>query len=130
MKREVARDLVYKIIFQMSFHDDFEQRYKNMIDEYEIKGSQKEYALKTVQGILDNLEDIDNVIKENLHGWTFDRLATHVVAVLRLGIYEIKYNDDIPALVALNEAVSLGHKYSDEKEAIFVNGLLNSVYKK
>ena len=130
MKRDVARDLVYKIIFQMNFHDDFAERYEQMILDNGIKGTQGEYAKKTVKGILDNLEEIDNTIKDNLKGWKFERLSTHVIAVLRLGVFEIMYNEDIPPLVGLNEAVSLAHTYSDEKEAIFVNGLLNSVYKK
>lgn len=130
LKRDTARDLVYKIIFQMSFHEDFSERYEKMILDNKITGVQGEYAKKTIKGILDNLENIDQTIKDNLIGWKFERLSNHVIAVLRLGVYEIIYNDDIPALVALNEAVSLAHTYSDEKEASFVNGLLNSVYKK
>ena len=130
MKRDVARDLVYKIIFQMSFHDDFNERYEQMIIDNGLKGTQGEYAKKTIKGILENLDEIDGIIKENLKGWKFERLSNHVIAILRLGVFEIMYNDDIPALVGLNEAVGLAHTYSDEKEASFVNGLLNSVYKK
>lgn len=130
MKRDVARDLVYKIIFQMNFHDDFNDRYEQMILDNGIRGTQGEYAKKTICGIVNNCEEIDNIIKDNLKGWKFERLSNHVIAVLRLGVFEIMFNDDIPPLVGLNEAVSLAHTYSDEKEASFVNGLLNSVYKK
>ena len=129
MKREVARDLTYQILFQREFHEDFDERYMKLIEENGIRGVQAEYSKKTIEGILSNLESLDETIRENLRGWKFERLSLHVITVLRLGIYEMKYNDDIPAKVALNEAVKLAHKYSDPKEASFVNGLLNTVFR-
>lgn len=129
MKREVARDLTYQILFQREFHEDFDERYMKLIEENGIRGVQAEYSKKTIEGILSNLESLDETIRENLRGWKFERLSLHVITVLRLGIYEMKYNDDIPAKVALNEAVKLAHKYSDPKEAGFVNGLLNTVFR-
>lgn len=130
MKREVARDLTYQIIFQREFHDDFEERYLKLIEENNIRGVQGEYAKKTIEGVLFHMDELDEMIRENLKGWKFERLSLHVVTALRLGIYEMLYNDDIPAKVALNEAVKIAHRYSEPKEANFVNGLLNTIYKK
>lgn len=130
MKREVARDLTYQILFQRDFHDDFEDRYPRLIEENGIRGVQAEYSKKTIEGVIKNVDSLDEIIQKNLRGWRFERLSKHVVTVLRLGIYEMLYNDDIPAKVALNEAVKIAHRYSDPKEANFVNGLLNTVFKK
>ena len=129
MKREVARNLTYQIIFQREFHDDFEERYPRLIEENNIRGVQGEYSRKTIEGVLENIDRLDEIIRGNLRGWKFERLSLHVITVLRLGIYEMLFNDDIPAKVALNEAVKLAHRYSEPKEANFVNGLLNTVYK-
>lgn len=128
MKREVAREKMYKILFQMGFHDDFETRYISLLDEEDLRGVQREYVKNSIQGILDNIEDIDTIIKEKIIDIEFSRLSTQVLICLRLGIYEIIYNDSIPPKIALNEAVKIAGIYSDEKEISFVNGVLHSVY--
>ncbi len=128
MKREVAREKMYKILFQMGFHDDFETRYISLLDEEDLRGVQREYVRESIQGILDNIEDIDSIIKEKIIDIEFSRLSTQVLICLRLGIYEIIYNDSIPPKIALNEAVKIAGIYADEKEVSFVNGVLHSVY--
>ncbi len=130
MKRSEAREKVFKILFQKEFHDDFENIYQRLWDEEEIKGVQGEYAKQTVSGILNHLDDIDRLISENLTGWTLSRLPKAVIAILRLGVYEIIYNADIPEVSAIDEAVKLSHIYCDEKDGVFINGLLNTIYKK
>jgi len=128
LKREVAREKMYKILFQMGFHDDFETRYISLLDEEDLRGVQREYVRESIQGILDNIEDIDSIIKEKIIDIEFSRLSTQVLICLRLGIYEIIYNDSIPPKIALNEAVKIAGIYADEKEVSFVNGVLHSVY--
>ncbi len=58
------------------------------------------------------------------------RLPKAVLAILRLGIYEINFNPDIPEVSAIDEAVKLAHIYCEDKDSVFINGLLNHVYKK
>lgn len=130
MKRSEAREKVFKILFQKEFHDDFENIYQRLWDEEEIKGVQGEYAKQTITGILNHLDDIDRLISENLTGWTLSRLPKAVIAILRLGVYEIIYNADIPEVSAIDEAIKLSHIYCDEKDSVFINGLLNTIYKK
>ena len=62
-------------------------------------------------------------------GWTISRISKTSLAILKLAIYEIKYVDDVPAKVAINEAVNLAKKYGADDEPSFVNGLLGAVYK-
>jgi len=130
VKRSEAREKVFKIIFQKEFHEDFEAEYQRFSEEEELKGVQGEYALTTIGGILNHLDEIDGLITDNLTGWTISRLPKTVLALLRLGIYEIKYNNEIPEISAIDEAVKISHIYCDDKDSVFINGLLNSIYKK
>ena len=127
MKRSVAREKVFKIIFQYEFHDDFEQIYPRLIREEELRGVQGEYAENTIGQILACMKDIDELINANLKGWAFDRLSKQVTAVLRLGIYELCFNSQIPDVTAVDEAVKLAYIYCDDKESVFVNGLLHKI---
>ncbi len=128
MKRSEAREKVFKIIFQKEFQDDFSQIYERLMQEEELRGVQGEYARETIEGILAHSDEIDRLIADNLTGWTLTRLPKTVLAILRLGVYEIHYNDDIPNISAIDEAVKLAHLYCDEKDGVFINGLLNTIY--
>ena len=129
MKRSEAREKVFQIIFQKEFHEDFEQIYLRLAQEEELRGVQGEYALATIAGILENLDQIDGEIRENLVGWTFERLSKQVVAILRVGVYELCYNEEIPDITAIDEAVKLSYLYCEEKECTFINGILHNLYK-
>ncbi len=128
MKRSEAREKVFQVLFQMDFRDDFASAYKNILAENGLKGVQGQYAENAVTGVLLNLAEIDGTISANLKGWTIERLTKPAVAIMRLGVYEAFYDDDIAPLIAINEAVKLAYVYCDDKEAVFVNGLLNKLY--
>lgn len=128
MKRSEAREIVFKIIFQREFHGEFETMYERLCDENELKGAQREYAVDTIRGILDNLNVIDKIISANLIDWTPERLPKTVIGLLRIGIYEILFNAEIPDVTAIDEAVKIAYKYCDEKDCDFVNGMLHNIY--
>lgn len=128
MKRTEAREKVFQIIFQKDFYDDFVCRYERCASEMGLKGVQGEYALSTIKGILDNLDRIDDIIKNNLKNWTFERLPKHAVAILRLGVYELLYNEEVPDVAAIDEAVKLAYAYCDDSDSVFINGVLNKLY--
>ena len=74
--------------------------------------------------------EIDAIITKNLRkGWSFARISKVSRTVLRIAIFEMKYLDDVPPRVAVNEAVELAKRYGDENDPTFVNGLLASVIK-
>ncbi len=85
------------------------------------------FALELVEGVRAHLEEIDRLIEQHSHNWRVDRMSRIDRNVLRLGIYELKYRDDIPRKVTLNEAVELGKTFGAEESAAFVNGLLDRV---
>ena len=130
MRRSEAREKVFKILFQKEFHENFKDLYPLLAQQEDLKGVQGTYALTTIEGILENLDEIDNIIETHLNGWTLNRLPKTVLAILRLGVYEVQYNQDIPKISAIDEAVKLSHIYCEEKDSSFINGILNNIYQK
>ena len=86
-----------------------------------------EYVKKVFFGVYENVNDIDEIISQNAVGWSIKRITKTALAILRLAIYEIKYYDEIPVSVAINEAVELAKKYSTPEDASYINGLLGTV---
>ncbi len=128
MKRSEAREKIFRIIFQMEFYDDFDKIYERLYHEEELKGVQGEYALATIKEIIEKKDIIDSIISEYLKGWKFERLPKTVIALLRLGVYELKFNESVPDITAIDEAVTLAYEYCDEKDSVFINGVLNNIY--
>ena len=84
------------------------------------------YVNDVVNGVLENLEAIDNTISKYLGNWDLDRLGKTDKAILRLGTYEILYYDT-PKVVAINEAIELSKKYSDDKIVKLINAVLDKI---
>lgn len=87
------------------------------------------YAEEAVLGAEQNQENIDKVIGENIRGWSLTRLSKVTLALLRLAVYELLYDDTIPPSVSINEAVELAKTYGGKDDASYVNGVLASVAK-
>jgi transcription antitermination protein NusB len=83
-----------------------------------------EYSITLVQGVMERLERIDELLATYSHGWTIDRMPAVDRAVLRLGSWELLFNDDVPDAVAIDEAVELARSLSTDDSPGFVNGLL------
>ncbi|MEO2493869.1 transcription antitermination factor NusB, partial [Clostridium paraputrificum] len=73
--------------------------------------------------------ELDSIIEKNLQNWKLDRISKINLCILEMGIYEMLYVEDVPEKVALNEALELTKRYSDEKSVSFVNGVLDKVLK-
>ena len=85
-------------------------------------------AIERAKGVNENIEAIDEKISGNLRqGWKISRISKVSLAILRLALYEMIYDDSIPVSVSINEAVELTKKYSVEDDASFVNGVLGAV---
>ena len=83
-----------------------------------------QYSVDLVEGVLDQQGRIDELIETYAHGWSLDRMPAVDRAVLRLGAWEILFNDDVPDAVAVDEAVELARALSTDDSPVFVNGLL------
>jgi N utilization substance protein B len=83
-----------------------------------------QYSVDLVEGVLDQQQRIDELIETYAHGWSLERMPAVDRAVLRLGAWEILFNDDVPDAVAVDEAVELARALSTDDSPVFVNGLL------
>ena len=130
MVRREAREVLFTLVFEYSYKPqlDYAQVYALAISERGIEDD--EYLKKGFEGVITNLEVIDQKIGENLNGWNVSRLAKPTLAILRVCVYEMLYCDDIPFNVSINEAIELAKKYDDDKAPKFINGVLNSVSEK
>lgn len=130
MTRKEAREAGFIIIFEHEFQNLDADSLLELYYSYrsEVKG-QKEYLENLVRTTLEHLSEIDAAIEQNTRGWALPRLSKVSLATLRVGICELLYNPEIPAGIAINEAVQLAKDYEDEKASAFVNGVLSSVNK-
>ena len=88
-----------------------------------------DYINTVFGGVYDNVEMLDTIISDNAIGWKINRISKVSLCILRLAIYEIKFMDDIPVSVSINEAVELAKKYATQEDANFINGILSTVVK-
>ena len=128
MTRKQAREEAFILIFEKEFNDDALEDILTLAEEVrDIKAD--EYVKKVFFGVYENLENIDATISDNAIGWNIKRITKTALAILRLAIYEIKFYDDIPVSVAINEAVELAKKYATKEDASFINGILSTISK-
>ncbi len=125
MTRHELRVAVFKNIFQIPFYE--EDIPEADLDLGEQSPEDLEYISSKVKAIQEKLPEIDGIIENVSQGWSVKRLGKAELAILRLAVYEIRFDDDIPDKVAVNEAVELAKEYSDEKAASFINGVLSGV---
>ena len=131
MTRKEARNEVFILIFEKQFSDaTIDEIIDAAKESRDFSEDTDGYIIDVFKGVFDNLEQIDDIISENLVGWTISRISKVSLAVLRLAIYEIKFVDSIPAAVTIDEAVELCKKYSTNEDSAFVNGVLGSVVNK
>ena len=86
-----------------------------------------QYSVEIVEGVVDHLDRIDELLSTHSHGWTIERMPAVDRILLRLGTWEVLFNDDVPDAVAVDEAVELARSLSTDESPVFVNGLLGRI---
>lgn len=128
MTRTEARNEVFILVFEKIFSNEtIEDIILLATDSRDFEMDNDGYIINAFKGVYENVEELDSIIEKYLTNWTIDRISKVALAVLRLAIYEIKFMDDIPLSVSIDEAVELCKKYSTTDDASFVNGLLGSI---
>ena len=128
MSRREVRELTFKLLFQIEFNTR-EELEKNMeyffLDETMSVQEMTQLEIREkVNAILEQQEIIDNMIREKSIGWSLERIGKVELTILRLGIYEVMMDEDVPESVAINEAVELAKKFGPEDAPGFINGIL------
>lgn len=127
MDRRKARETVMELLFEQEFNKEStpEDALRLAQDTRELQTDK--YVEAVYFGVLDHLEQIDALITARAIGWKTKRMTKVSLSVLRIAAYEMKFCEDIPFTVSINEAVELSKKFDDDKAPAFVNGILNGI---
>lgn len=121
MKRREAREKAVQTLFQM---DNSEMTLAEAIT-YILDGPVDPFYESLVRGTVENRDEIDKVLVEKLENWSLDRLPKIERTVLRMAVYELLFQEEVPQRVIMNEAIELCKHFGDEKSGRFVNGVLS-----
>ena len=125
--RSELREIIMKVIYQTYILDKTKNEYN--IDDLikEQLEIENEYVNTCVEGIIKNQKEINKLANKYMNNWTIERLNKVDKAILSLAIYELMYTDT-PSVVAINEAIELSKKYSEEAVTKMINGVLDKIY--
>jgi len=134
-KRHLAREIIMQSLYQWDFREKPTGVLPAIIAQNieEFGGGiddANEFIEKTIEGIIENTGEIDKLITQFADNWPLTQMSLVDRNILRLGVYEMKYNDDIPPKVAINEAIELAKAYGGPASGKFVNGVLGAMYAK
>ena len=127
MSRRELREQIFKVLFRVEFNkmeDMPEQEELFFEDEDAATDGDADYISEKYHKISEKLAEIDALLNEKASGWDTGRMSKVDLTILRLAIYEIRYDEDVPTGVAINEAVELAKKFGQDASYGFVNGVL------
>lgn len=130
MTRRQLRENIFKILFKLEFNsvDEMAEQIDFSLEDIEdISEKDVAYITDKTNKIISLICDVDAIIEAVSSGWKIDRIGKAELAILRLAIYEMKFDEDVPFKVAINEAVELSKIYCNEEAKGFVNGVLAKV---
>lgn len=139
--RRVGRIIALQSLYQIDIVNAEIKQVEDFIDNYIYLDSlqeknddnfiekSKEFAKELVKLVVNHREEIDNIVPKYLKNWRYDRILSIDRNILRLGVAELFFREDIPYKVTINEAIELAKKFGDKKSGSFVNGVLDSIVK-
>ena len=130
MNRRELRESIFQLLFMTEFNpsEEMGEQKELYLDGIEnLQEKDQAYIEEHMAKIMDKLPEIDELISEHSNGWKLDRIGKEELAILRLAIYEAKFDEEIPVGVAVNEAVELAKTYGEDGGAAFVNGILGKI---
>ncbi len=134
--RTITREKAMTVLYQIFLYNKNNISYEvddvinEILESMDIEDRKKidiNFLNDLVNGVINNLDNIDENISKYLSNWTIDRLGLTDQAIIRISVYELIYTDT-PNLVCINEAIELAKRYSDEKVAKMINGVLDKIY--
>lgn len=129
--RHLGRTIVLQSLFEWDFHAgtvDIQDALTHNVAAYD-KFDDESFAQALATGVLEQLKTLNDLITKYAPDWPLEQITTVDRNVLRIGIYELKFDSDIPPKVAINEAIELAKTFGGESSGKFVNGVLGSIYR-
>ena len=136
MSRRTEREAVFKLIFRREFNSEEEMKDQlaYFFDDNEESGKLSEEEQKKVEDRYDlaasHMDEIDQIITSHAEGWDISRMGKVELAIIRLAVFEMRFDEDIPDLVAIDEAVELAKKFGGDQAPSFINGVLARIVPK
>lgn len=128
MNRRELREQIFKLLFRVEFNgrDEMTEQCTLFFEDEENAESDKdrEYIRAKYERIAEKLPQIDRMINETAKGWSTDRMGKVDLTIIRLAVYEIRFDEEVPTSVAINEAVELAKKFGQDNSSGFINGVL------
>lgn len=128
MSRREIREQVFKILFRIEFNkkEEMDEQLKWFFqdDEQPVSEKNQEEIKAKYEKIVEKLETIDSMLDEKADKWSVKRMGKVELTLLRLAVYEMEFDEDIPTSVAINEAVELAKKFGQDESPAFINGVL------
>jgi len=131
--RHLSRTIAMQTLYQWDFNNQKEGNLDSLL-EYNVKEfapgfNDEGFAKHLIEGVTKNIKEIDEAIRKYATEWPLEQITIIDRNILRLGIFELKYDPDIPSKVAINEAIEVAKTYGGESSGKFVNGVLGAIYK-
>ena len=129
MTRNEAREILMQMMYEMDTAKNMNKDAASLLAEERLAGNHIERGKALLINIIDNLDAIDVEINKFSKSWKTNRMPKVDLAVIRLAVGEIKYAEDVPDAVAINEAINLAKKYSTDQSSRYVHGVLGAIAK-
>jgi transcription antitermination factor NusB len=130
VRRRKARELALKMLYQLETNNEgSELALDRYCETFPYQKDIMDYAMLLLSGIKKERETIDGFIASASEHWKMDRIALVDKNVMRIGVYEMLFSQDVPPKVAIDEAIEMGKKYGNEDSGDFINGVLDRILK-
>lgn len=130
MSRRVARRGLMKLLYQMDINDDYSDEALDFyFENSDLKEDEIEFIREHILGMIDKFDEIDEIIKSNLEGWSLERISNIDRQILRIAVYELYFTSTASNIV-INEAVEIAREYSSNEAPKFINGILGTIFRK
>jgi transcription antitermination protein NusB len=131
--RHLARTIAMQTLFLWDFNGkkdvDLHRAVREVFDNFAPQFNDHGFVESILDGVIGNINEIDRYITKYATEWPLDQITIVDRNVLRIGVYELVYNEEIPAKVAINEAIEIAKAFGSESSGKFVNGVLGAIYK-
>lgn len=128
LRRRFAREAALQMLYQIDIAGaNVGEAVDWMRESVALDPDMEKFAIELVTGVVQNLAEIDDLLSRYSVGWEVSRMTVVDRNLLRLGVYEMFYRDDIPIAVTINEIVELGKRFGDVRSSSFLNGILGSI---
>lgn len=129
MTRNEAREILMQMMYEMDAAKNMNKDAVSLLTEERLSGNHIARGQALLNNIIDNIDSIDEEINKHSKSWKTNRMPKVDLAVIRLAVGELKFADDVPDAVAINEAINLAKKYSTDQSSRYVHGVLGAISK-